>query len=242
MDSLKSIISDIRVFVYGGIQKLPLVIAGTLLLIGLFTANYAMMFFLIGFLIFTPLAANVLDYVLASPLASFFPNALRARSSDICKINVPFLTLNSQATNQDTYIIFSTWSAMVVFFIGYLFKNALELYSREGVEPSFEVNSSEKIDIERKTANRKTQAIISMVSILLFGLIIMGFRYYTGCESVLGMGLTCITFFMLGYSWYLLLSSVGEDRLSDLFGIANRLLPPAAIQNKPIACIPTPNE
>jgi hypothetical protein len=56
------------------------------------------------------------------------------------------------------------------------------------------------------------------------------------------MVLTCITFFTLGYSWYLLLSSVGEDRLSDLFGIANRLLPPAAIQNKPIACIPTPSE
>jgi hypothetical protein len=241
MDSLKSIISDIRVFVYGGIQKLPLAIAGTLLLIGLFTANYAMMFFLIGFLLFVPLVANILDYVLVSPLSSLFPGALRAKSSDICKINVPFMTLNSQASNQEAYVIFSTWSAMVVFFIGYLFKNALELYSREGVEPSFEVNSSEAIDIERKTTNRKTQAIIAMVSILLFGLIIIGFRFYTGCESVLGMVLTCITFFTLGYSWYLLLSSVGEDRLSDLFGIANRLLPPAAIQNKPIACIPTPN-
>jgi hypothetical protein len=227
--------------VYGGIQKLPLAIAGTLLLIGLFTANYAMMFFLIGFLLFVPLVANILDYVLVSPLSSLFPGALRAKSSDICKINVPFMTLNSQASNQEAYVIFSTWSAMVVFFIGYLFKNALELYSREGVEPSFEVNSSEAIDIERKTTNRKTQAIIAMVSILLFGLIIIGFRFYTGCESILGMVLTCITFFTLGYSWYLLLSSVGEDRLSDLFGIANRLLPPAAIQNKPIACIPTPN-
>jgi hypothetical protein len=96
--------------------------------------------------------------------------------------------------------------------------------------------------MERKTTNIKTQAIVAMVSILLFGLIMIGFRFYTGCESVIGMALTCITFFALGYYWYLLLSSVGEDRLSDLFGIANRLLPPAAIRNKPIACIPAPNE
>jgi hypothetical protein len=236
MDSLKNIISDIRVFLYGGVQKLPLTIAGTLLVIGLFTANYAMMFFLIGFLIVTPIVVTILDKI-----SSFFPNAFRVKSSDICKVNIPFVTLNTPTMNQDTYVLFSTWTAMVVFFVGYLFKNALELYSREGVEPSFEVSSSQESDIEKKTANRKTQAVVAMVCILLFGLIILGYRYYSGCESILGMGLTSIVFFVLGYSWYLLLSSVGEDRLSDLFGIANRLLPPAAIENKPIACVPPPS-
>jgi hypothetical protein len=28
--------------------------------------------------------------------------------------------------------------------------------------------------------------------------------------------------------------------LSDVFGIANRLLPPSAITNAPIACVPIP--
>jgi hypothetical protein len=36
------------------------------------------------------------------------------------------------------------------------------------------------------------------------------------------------------------MSACGKDMLSDLFGIANRLLSPTAIQNKPIACVPIP--
>jgi hypothetical protein len=45
----------------------------------------------------------------------------------------------------------------------------------------------------------------------------------------------------LGVSWYYALSSVGEDRLSDLFGIANRLLLPKVFRNGPIACLPCTN-
>jgi len=44
-----------------------------------------------------------------------------------------------------------------------------------------------------------------------------------------------------GYYWYSMLSGIGQDRLSDLFGIANRLLPPSAITNGPVACIPDPD-
>jgi hypothetical protein len=55
------------------------------------------------------------------------------------------------------------------------------------------------------------------------------------------MIITTVTFVFLGNGWYKALSKVGEDRLSDLFGIANRLLPPSAINNAPIACIPVPS-
>jgi hypothetical protein len=79
-----------------------------------------------------------------------------------------------------------------------------------------------------------------MVSILFFGLLVFGYRFYSGCDSVIGMVLTSLFFGYAGYGWYKLLAMVGEDRLSDLFGIANRLLPPSAIQNKPIACLPQP--
>jgi hypothetical protein len=56
----------------------------------------------------------------------------------------------------------------------------------------------------------------------------------------LGMILTTVLFIYAGHGWYKLLSKVGEDRLSDVFGIANRLLPPSAIVNGPIACVPIP--
>jgi hypothetical protein len=55
------------------------------------------------------------------------------------------------------------------------------------------------------------------------------------------MILTTIGFIFMGHGWYKALSKVGQDRLSDLFGIANRLLPPSAINNAPIACVPVPS-
>ena len=63
---LRDIISDIRVFLYGGIATLPLTIAGTLSILGLFTANYAILFFLLGFLILTPLSASIINFGLSA--------------------------------------------------------------------------------------------------------------------------------------------------------------------------------
>jgi hypothetical protein len=62
-----------------------------------------------------------------------------------------------------------------------------------------------------------------------------------GCEKWIGALLTAAGFGTAGYYWYDLLSKVGQGRLSDIFGIANRLLAPSAIQNGPIACVPIPS-
>jgi hypothetical protein len=104
------------------------------------------------------------------------------------------------------------------------------------------VTSSSASDLNTMVTNRKSQAIIAMVSTIVFGLIVLGFRFYSGCESTLGMILTTVLFVYAGHGWYKGLSSVGQDRLSDLFGIANRLLPPSAINNAPIACVPVPSD
>ena len=54
MSHIENFIRDIRFFMYGGMNSLPLTIGGTMLILGLFTANYAMLFYLLGFLIITP--------------------------------------------------------------------------------------------------------------------------------------------------------------------------------------------
>jgi hypothetical protein len=41
----------------------------------------------------------------------------------------------------------------------------------------------------------------------------------------------------LGFAWYYLLSVVGDDRLSDVYGIANRLMTSSALSNAPYACL-----
>jgi len=246
MDSfnLRDIISDIRIFLYGGILTLPLTIAGTLSILGLFTANYAILFFLLGYLVLTPAVAFGLNTAVDAVL-SFIPykyNPFTAKFGDICKVVIPFSQIPiSSASASDSIVVSSSWVAMVAFFIGYIFTNGIELYNRETPATTLTVTSSGASDLDKKVTNRKTQAIIAMISTIVFALIAFGFRYYSGCESMLGMILTTFGFIFAGHGWYKVLSVVGEDRLSDLFGIASRLLPPSAINNAPIACIPTPS-
>ena len=239
MESLKDIVSDIRIFLYGGILTLPLTIAGTLSILGLFTANYAIMFFLLGFLVLTPLTATIIDKVLTSLLEGKSFNPFKGKTGDICKVIIPYSTL-PVASGEDISVISTNWTAMVAFFVGYIFTNGLELYNRETIDTTINVKSSSASDLNTMVTNRKSQAIIAMISVIVFALIVFGFRFYTGCESTLGMILTTFGFIFMGHGWYKALSKVGQDRLSDLFGIANRLLPPSAINNAPIACVPVP--
>ena len=243
MDSfnLRGIISDIRIFLYGGILTLPLTIAGTLSILGLFTANYAILFFLIGYLLLTPAVAFGLNTGLDAIFSYTSFNPFKAKFGDICKVVIPFSQIPIGSAQADATVISSSWVAMVAFFIGYIFTNGLELYNRETPANTLTVTSTSASDLDKKVTNRRTQAIIAMISTIVFALIALGFRYYSGCESMLGMILTTLIFVWAGHGWYKALSAIGEDRLSDLFGIASRLLPPSAINNAPIACIPVPS-
>jgi hypothetical protein len=241
MDSfnLRGIISDIRIFLYGGILTLPLTIAVTLSILGLFTANYAILFFLVGYLVLTPLVAYGLNTGLDAIFSYTSFNPFKAKFGDVCKVVIPFSQLPiGNSTAADATVVSSSWVAMVAFFIGYIFTNGIELYNREAPANTLTVTTSDASDLDKKVTNRKTQAIIAMISTIVFALIAFGFRYYSGCESILGITLTTFAFIWAGHGWYKLLSTIGEDRLSDLFGIACRLLPPSAIKNAPIACVP----
>jgi len=231
MESLRNIIADIRIFMYGGVATLPLSLAGTLSILGLFTANYAILFFLLGYLILVPLIMLALSY---------FP-IFQAKSTDICKLVIPYSTRISNTTTSTQGGTSLSWVAMIAFFIGYIFTNAIELYNRESQDTTINVTSTAAPDINSKVTNRKSQAIVAMLSIIIFGLIVFGFRFYTGCESIWQIGLTVVAFIFAGNGWYQALSKIGQDRLSDIFGIANRLLPPSAINNAPIACVPIPS-
>lgn len=226
MDTLKDVVSDIRIFLYGGMASLPLTIAGTMLLLGLFTANYAMMFFLLGYLLFSPLSAVLLNLLL--PPNTLFPNV-----PSRCQ-----LAYHNQKDSDSTQTsVATTWMSMVSFFLGYMLNNASQLFSRESPDESLLI-TSDGATINKKILNRKSQALISLISIIVFTVIVIYFRYSTGCDSFFGIISALALSGTAGFGWYYTLSLIGQDRLSDLFGIANRLLPPSIIQNQPIACIP----
>jgi hypothetical protein len=241
MESLRNIVSDIRIFLYGGVLTLPLTLAGTLSILGLFTANYAVLFFLIGFLIITPFAASILNFALGALVVGSRFNPFKAKTGDACSLVIPFTTIAAPAGVEEGTVVSSSYSSMIAFFVGYIFTNALELYNRQAEDSTLTVQTSSAPDTSSKVTNRKSQAVVALISTLIFAVIVFGFRYYSGCESWLGLPLTVILFGFLGNGWYKALSSVGQDRLSDLFGIANRLLPPSAITNAPIACVPVPS-
>jgi hypothetical protein len=232
MDTLKDVVSDIRIFLYGGMTTLPLTIAGTMLLLGLFTANYAMMFFLLGYLLLSPLSAVILNILL--PPNTPFPDV-----PSRCQLAYHNQKASSSVTTSKEPIT-TTWMSMVSFFLGYMVNNASQLISRESPDESLLVTSDGAI-INKKILNRKSQALMSLISIIVFTIVVIYFRYSTGCDSFLGIILTLALSGTTGFAWYYTLSLIGQDRLSDLFGIANRLLPPSAIQNQPIACIPVAN-
>ena len=262
-DTLKGIISDLHVFLYGGFRSLPLVMGGTMLILGLFTANYAMIFLLVGFLVLSPIGAAIINFII--PVSCnliyyafiyIFSNEdfvemdkkmvwtelkdYNKKSTDICKLSIPFLSDTTPANVEMETIVSSPWMAMMSFFIGYVIHNAIQLYTVDASADMNVVTNSTPADIDVKVKNRKSQAMSALVSTVIIGIIILALRAYGGCEGYIGFVLTLAVFGAGGYFWYTLLSGLGQDRLSDIFGIANRILPPSAIQNGPIACIPIP--
>ena len=215
-----------RNFFYAGISTLPLTIAGTCLILGLFTANYAMLFFLIGFLICVPIVASFINSV----TDAVFKNGtlFRVPSNTVCSLVTPFLTLDSPMNSAKESILFcSNGTAMIAFFFGYIMTNAVMMYMYPAEE-----GSSETL-----ITNRKMTTIISMACITLFILMGLYYRWGSSCETWYGFALGSALFSILGYAWYLLLSNHGNNRLSDLFGIANRLMVKSSTQqNESIAC------
>ena len=230
---IPTIAKDITTFFYGGVANLPLVIAGTALILGLMTANYAMLFFLFGFIILVPISTSIVNIATEFILKILgFGDYFMIKPNDLCNLVIPFASAATTSTPQ--FVFSSLWMAMVSFFLGYMFANALALMGREVDAPD---DQKEKA---AKQANvRKSQAMTSILSIVLAGVVFMAIRLlYASCDRLAGAIPTVLLFGGFGFIWYKALASVGQDRLSDLFGIANRLLAPGALANQPVACMP----
>ena len=238
--SLLTLLGDIKSFFIGGHQNLPLVLAGTFLILGLMSANYAMLFIVFGFVLVTPILSNIINLVVDT-LLLFFPPWLadyfQIKNRDLCDIIIGFPHTAKAADDKATSFT-TTWLSMMVFILSYLMFNALALLNRDVEYPPLATDDV-KQQVDSGAGKRRTQAIISIFTITILTLFILGTRYASGCETAIGTVSTLLIFGGVGYGWYKMLSSVGQDRLSDIFGIANRLLGQGAMMNAPIACLPT---
>jgi hypothetical protein len=129
---------------------------------------------------------------------------------------------------------------MMAFFVGYVFNNAITLMGRETVIPD-ELPTQEKAKLKRQSDFRKSSLYVVLVTLFVVSAALFIFRYTKGCEpfSLWSVIPSIAIFGTLGAYWYNLLSVTGQDRLSDIFGIANRILSPDALVNQPVACLPS---
>lgn len=237
-NTLLQALADARVFLYGGIRTLPITLLGTTLLLGTFTGHFAMMFFTILFMAALLLASGINKLVEDKTFAFDLP--------DECNLFLTSRTVQNGASPRSKMIV-SPWLAGVSFFIGYILTNAVKLYNRQPAATSFNVTAdpnqmNEEVGtdtLETRTMRRTTQSILAITMIMLFAISILYYR--TSCEPLPVMVLTVVLFGFLGNGAYYLLGSAYKERVADLFGMVNRLLPPSAIANQPIACVSVPS-
>jgi hypothetical protein len=225
--SLFNIFSDVRHQLVSGFRSFPTAFAGALLFVGLFTGNYAMLFFLVGLLVVTPF--------LNFGINLFIPASWGSPSqSSVC--NLVSGQIGEGATAPLQFI--TDWTAMAAFIFGYLFTNAYALYGLP-VEYPANATADDQAAYDEKAGLRKSRAVISMLMILAIALVFFAIRLYVSkCEGYIGMAVGLLIFAHLGVGWFYALNNTAQGRLSDLFGVANRLLAPTALANQPYVCLP----
>jgi hypothetical protein len=233
-----TIASDIKFFINSGFQTLPFTLAGTMLILGFYTANYAMLFFLIGYLIMVPTGTFLINL-----LFTFIPGHEQRWLFPKQSSNCNAVTYHPTMSSPDSKIpgidsVITYWMSMFAFFIGYMFTNAWSLYNKPVTYPD-KADDATKKATDTKAMFRESQSLVGMVVILLIALIFIVVRLMlTECDSIVGF-ILAVPFAALGWWWYTQLAAVGNDRLSDLFGIANRLMTSQSLANGPYACIAT---
>jgi hypothetical protein len=234
--SFQELFSDIRHFIYGGITSMPLMIAGTLLILGLLTGNYAMLFFLVGFLIVVPLISTISNLGLEAlfDILKIPEHFYKVPSSEFCNIIYNLKTTNSLSSYVDggkVCVVPSLWMTMITFFFSYILINAVLLYTL----PSQNEDGTD----DNKKSLRRSQAMISIISIVVVALSVILLRVMrSGCETWLGILFSLLIGGGTAYAWITFMTMTGNLRLADLFGIANRILTPESSKNEAVACLP----
>ena len=133
----------------------------------------------------------------------------------------------------------SSWLAHVTFFFGFIFTNALAVYSLPTPKLSGAVDEATRQDRENRLSlrvrNRKWLAASIMAAVIFIFSILVFFRYMrTPCESGLLYSLVPLLIIGLtGASWF---QSVCGARPADVLGIVQGMISPDLIDN-PIVCV-----
>jgi hypothetical protein len=219
---------QIKEFIIAGVSSLPRILGGISLLLACSTANTGFAILAVCLALIVPFLTYILN--ISSPviikiiqfIASQFGDIpeFPGQAAGVCRI-APSSEVGMAASFP------SYWMASIVFFFTFVFMNGLSLYN-------FAAN---QVAADDKVSSRKTHAIIGMAASIILGLLLLVWRYRTGCENGLGLFMS-LSFIGLGYGLFTLFDSCGLLRVVDLYGIGARLLPTSATAAPTQVCFP----
>jgi hypothetical protein len=130
----------------------------------------------------------------------------------------------------NTYSIFpSYWISITTYFLSYILSNAVSVYKSN---PTKQPNTAIAVQ------QRKGLGVISIVSVLIIGIILLGVRIMSPCESWWGIAIGLILGGSVGYGWWVLLNAQGNDIFQDIHGVMVGLKP-GDLRTGPLACVPS---
>ena len=142
-----------------------------------------------------------------------------------------------------TNVFPSYWMAHISFFFGYIFSNAVSMYTKKPDLSVIQGASSQKAKaiLDAKIVARTEKAFVLIISTISIYVFITVLRYAaTGVETVYGIIMAFFVFFWIGYGWYAVAEYSSSATNSDIFGISMQMMSPQSAQNKPMACIYKP--
>jgi len=213
--------------------SLPLLLVGWISFMGLSQGNIALLILALGHIFIVPLSAMLSNTVIEA-LAKVIEKIPSIGEGTVSRFftvpnvdNCNLIPGSMDRTNPFQWVAPSYWVAHISFFAVFLLTNASFISSMPAVE------DADKDKVER----RKTQvAISSLLTTVVFGILILMRYLLTGCETVGGIAIGLILMGSLGYACYMVVKECSVKD-SDVFGIIQSVLPEAMKDEPPMTCV-----
>ena len=211
-ESLQQTLSSMLEITTGILHYLPNIVLISLCILGIFTYNPTWILVSIGGIVLTILVMliqyifyDVLHWIAYPGYAVVSACSLMQKTSNIA-------------------ILPSLWITLNAFFIGYILRNAINIYT---MKPSNSVDNN-----ALNVFNRKSVGLISMLAVIILGLFLLIYRWNRHCDSSGGVWMTLLNFILssivglgFGIAWWYFLYATKSVVTPDIHGVTIGLNP-----------------
>jgi hypothetical protein len=189
-----------------------------------------------------PILFLILKFVYPTPVFNYI-NPMRLPFLGITEYNpTPGPGCNILPGTEDPYSSPSHWVNHLSFFFGFIMSNAVVVYNEPKpdkiITADTQADKKRNAAIDLRVSNRKSITVTIMIlSIIIFGILLL-FRYKkTGCENNFWLALVPLLIaYFTGFAFFSLIFTSCGVRPADVLGIVQGLIDTKLIDN-PIVCV-----